>query len=84
MKVVVQFKGREMQHKELGRDLLQKIFTPIEDIAAMESAPKVPSRDFFFSFLLSSFLLSLPFLFSSLVVSNDVKSSSPIFLVYSG
>ena len=30
-----------MQHKELGRDLLQKIFQPIEDIAAMESTPKV-------------------------------------------
>jgi translation initiation factor IF-3 len=39
--VVVQFKGREMQHKELGRDLLQKIYQPIEDIAAMESTPKV-------------------------------------------
>jgi translation initiation factor IF-3 len=38
---VVQFKGREMQHKELGRDLLQKIYQPIEDIAAMESTPKV-------------------------------------------
>lgn len=31
-----------MQHKELGRDLLQKIYQPIEDIAAMESPPKVP------------------------------------------
>lgn len=30
-----------MQHKELGRDLLQKIYQPIEDIAAMESTPKV-------------------------------------------
>ena len=39
--MVVQFKGREMQHKELGRDLLQKIYQPIEDIAAMESTPKV-------------------------------------------
>jgi translation initiation factor IF-3 len=44
VKVIVQFKGREMQHKELGRDLLQKIFTPIEDIAAMESTPKVEGR----------------------------------------
>ena len=40
---MVQFKGREMQHKELGRDLLQKIYQPIEDIAAMESPPKVHS-----------------------------------------
>ena len=47
VKVVVQFKGREMQHKELGRDLLQKIFQPIEDIAAMESTPKVLHEIFF-------------------------------------
>ena len=37
-----------MQHKELGRDLLQKIFQPIEDIAAMESTPKVLREIFFF------------------------------------
>jgi len=41
VKVVVQFKGREMQHKELGRDLLLKIFKPLEDVAVMESPPKV-------------------------------------------
>lgn len=44
VKVVVQFKGREMQHKDLGRDLLMKIYTPIEEIATMESAPKMEGR----------------------------------------
>lgn len=29
VKVVVQFKGREVQHKDLGRDLLMKIYTPL-------------------------------------------------------
>ena len=33
-----------MQFKDLGRDLLQKIYTFIEDIAAMESTPKVEGR----------------------------------------
>lgn len=44
VKVVVQFKGRELQHKDLGRDLLMKIYQPLEDIAAMESSPKVEGR----------------------------------------
>ena len=44
VKVVVQFKGREMQHKDLGRDLLMKIYQPIEETTVMESAPKVEGR----------------------------------------
>ena len=44
VKVVVQFKGREMQFKDLGRDLLNKIYQPIEEIATMESTPKMEGR----------------------------------------
>jgi len=44
VKVVVQFKGREMQHKDLGRELLQKIYTPIENDAVMESSPRIEGR----------------------------------------
>lgn len=44
VKVVVQFKGREMQHQNLGRDLLMKIYQPIADTASMESTPKVEGR----------------------------------------
>lgn len=44
VKVVVQFKGREMQYKELGRDLLLKLYTPVEDIANIESPPKIEGR----------------------------------------
>ena len=54
---MVQFKGREMQHKELGRDLLQKIYQPIEDIAAMESPPKVPLHFFKNCLQFSNFIL---------------------------
>eukprot|EP01036_Dinobryon_divergens_P022017 gene22017-30249_t len=44
VKVVVQFKGREMQHKELGHDLLMKLFQPLVEVASMESTPKVEGR----------------------------------------
>ena len=44
MKVLIQFKGREMQHKDLGKDLLLKLFTPIEGMAAMESPPKIEGK----------------------------------------
>lgn len=44
VKVVVQFKGREMQYKELGRDLLLKLYTPVEDIANIESPPKIEGK----------------------------------------
>jgi translation initiation factor IF-3 len=40
VKIVVQFKGREMQHKELGRELLLRIHKPVEDITIMEAPPK--------------------------------------------
>ena len=33
-----------MQYKELGRDLLLKVFNPVEDIASLESPPKVEGK----------------------------------------
>ena len=44
VKVVVQFKGREMQHKELGHDLLLKLYQPLTEVASMESTPKLEGR----------------------------------------
>jgi len=44
VKIIVQFKGREMQHKELGKDLLMKIYKPIEDLVVIESPPKEEGR----------------------------------------
>ena len=59
-----------MQHKELGRDLLQKIYQPIEDIAAMESTPKVRGISsynfiiyFFYSYFYFLFWFSVESLF---------------------
>jgi len=44
VKVVIQFKGREMQHRELGKELLLKIFKPVEEVATMESMPRLEGR----------------------------------------
>lgn len=44
MKVVIQFKGRELQHKDKGRDLLMRIYSPIEEIATVESPAKMEGR----------------------------------------
>ena len=44
VKVMVVFKGREMQHKDLGKELLDRIYKPIEEIASMDSSPKVEGR----------------------------------------
>jgi translation initiation factor IF-3 len=42
--VIVQFKGREIQYKDLGRDLLLKLFKPVEEIALVEAPPKVEGK----------------------------------------
>jgi len=44
VKVIVQFKGRELQHKHLGKELLLKIFKPVEEVCIMESVPKEEGR----------------------------------------
>jgi translation initiation factor IF-3 len=44
VKVIIQFKGREMQHKDLGRELLEKIYKPIENDATLESNPRMEGR----------------------------------------
>ena len=42
--VTVKFKGREMQHTELGRELMNKIIEETKDIAKVESRPKFEGR----------------------------------------
>lgn len=43
-KVTLRFRGREIAHKEIGMDLLVRIRTEIEDIASVESMPKLEGR----------------------------------------
>ncbi|MDH3665866.1 MAG: translation initiation factor IF-3 [Paracoccaceae bacterium] len=44
VKVTLRFRGREMAHQELGRDLLQKIAGEIEEIGKIEAMPKMEGR----------------------------------------
>ena len=44
VKVTLRFRGREMAHQELGRDLLKRIAGDIEDVAKVESMPKMEGR----------------------------------------
>ena len=41
---MVQFKGRELQYKDLGKELLLKIFQPLETVATMEGPPKIEGK----------------------------------------
>ena len=44
VKFTVKFKGREMQHTELGKDLMNKIIEETQDVAKVESKPKFEGR----------------------------------------
>ena len=44
VKFTVKFKGREMQHTELGKELMKKIIEETKDIAKVESRPKFEGR----------------------------------------
>ncbi len=45
VKVTIMFRGREMTHTELGRRILDRLISEIEDIAQVESAPKMDGRN---------------------------------------
>ena len=44
VKFTVKFKGREMQHTQLGKDLMSRIIDETKDIAKVESQPKFEGR----------------------------------------
>ncbi len=44
-KVTVAFRGREMNHLEIGRNVLDKIVKGIEDIGKVELPPKLEGRN---------------------------------------
>ena len=44
VKFTVKFKGREMQHTELGKELMNKIINETKDIAKVESQPKFEGK----------------------------------------
>jgi translation initiation factor IF-3 len=44
VKVVMRFRGREVTHPELGRDILQRLERAVEDIGTVETAPRLDGR----------------------------------------
>lgn len=44
IKVSIRFKGREMAHTELGRDVLIRFAAAVEDIAEIEQQPKLEGK----------------------------------------
>ncbi|MGH2807418.1 MAG: translation initiation factor IF-3 [Actinomycetota bacterium] len=45
VKVTIMFRGREMAHTELGRKLLDQLAVDVQDIAKVDTAPKVDGRN---------------------------------------
>ncbi len=43
-KVTVRFRGREMAHQDLGRELLQRIEADLEDLGSVEQRPNMEGR----------------------------------------
>ena len=41
---LLKFKGREMQHTELGKELMNRIIEETKDIAKVESQPKFEGK----------------------------------------
>ena len=44
VKVTLRFRGREMAHQELGRELLERVAADIEDYGKIENIPKMEGR----------------------------------------
>lgn len=44
VKVTIRFRGREMSHQELGAKILTRLASELEDIAKVESKPKMEGR----------------------------------------
>ena len=44
VKITLRFRGREMAHQNLGRDLLEKVAEEIKDVGKVENMPKLEGR----------------------------------------
>lgn len=44
VKVTLRFRGREMQHRELGMDILRRVQKDLQDIITIEQQPKAEGR----------------------------------------
>ncbi len=44
VKVTLRFRGREMAHQELGRDLLKRVESDLQELGTVEQYPKMEGR----------------------------------------
>lgn len=44
VKVTLRFRGREMAHQDLGRDLLHRVAEDVKDLGKVENMPKMEGR----------------------------------------
>ena len=44
VKVTLRFRGREMAHLNLGRELLERVAADVEDLGKIENMPKMEGR----------------------------------------
>ena len=44
VKVTLRFRGREMAHQNLGRELLERVAADVESVGKVESMPKLEGR----------------------------------------
>ena len=44
VKVTLRFRGREMAHQDLGRNLLERVAKDVEDLGKVENMPKMEGR----------------------------------------
>lgn len=44
VKITMRFRGREMAHLELGRNLLERVATDVEEMAKIDAMPKMEGR----------------------------------------
>lgn len=44
VKVTLRFRGREMQHRELGMDILRRVQKDLQDLITIEQQPKAEGR----------------------------------------
>ncbi len=44
VKVSLKYKGREMQHKEIGRETIMKFYDLVKDYSSIDKQPKIESR----------------------------------------
>ena len=45
VKCTMRFRGREMAHPELGRDILKRLYDEVEDFGEIETMPKLEGRN---------------------------------------